>query len=75
MHQLRKLFGSLICDQFGIYAASRALRHADVSITAKHYVAKRAKVAVQLGAMLCARDKVVELPKENAEPASLEAAS
>jgi len=46
-----------------------------MGITAKHYVAKRAKVTVQLGAMLGGKDKVVELPKENAELASLKAAS
>lgn len=32
LHTLRKEFGSRICDQFGIYAASRALRHADIGI-------------------------------------------
>jgi integrase len=36
IHTMRKEFGSLVCQQAGLYAASRALRHADVGITARH---------------------------------------
>lgn len=52
LHELRKEFGSLICKEGGIYAASRALRHADVSITAAHYLDKKERVTVGLGAFL-----------------------
>lgn len=38
LHTLRKEFGSLMCSKFGIYAASRALRHRDIYITSQHYV-------------------------------------
>ena len=31
LHTLRKEFGSQICDREGIYAASRALRHTDIT--------------------------------------------
>src|SRR5690242_4408510 len=44
LHTLRKEFGSQICEQFGIYAASRALRHADIGITSQHYLDKKARI-------------------------------
>jgi hypothetical protein len=52
IHTLRKEFGSIICNRAGLYAASRALRHGDVSITARHYLDKKERVTVGLGAML-----------------------
>lgn len=52
IHTMRKEFGSLICKEAGLYAASRALRHADVGITAKHYLDQKERVTVGLGAML-----------------------
>ena len=38
LHELRKEFGSQLCAKYGIYAASRMLRHADIAITAQHYL-------------------------------------
>jgi len=38
IHDLRKEFGSVICHQAGIYAASMALRHADIQITRRTYL-------------------------------------
>lgn len=52
LHTLRKEAGSLICEQHGLFAASRFLRHADVAITAQHYAAKKQRVTVGLGAVL-----------------------
>jgi hypothetical protein len=52
IHTMRKEFGSLICQRAGLYAASRALRHADVGITARHYLDQKERVTVGLGAML-----------------------
>jgi integrase len=52
IHTLRKEYGSQICDRFGIYAASRALRHSDIAITSMHYLDKRSRAAVGLGAYL-----------------------
>jgi integrase len=52
IHTLRKEFGSLVCQQAGLYAASRALRHADIGITARHYLDRKERVTVGLGAML-----------------------
>ena len=48
LHQLRKEFGSRICDRYGIFASSRMLRHSDVAITAAHYLDKKATTTVGL---------------------------
>lgn len=52
LHTLRKEAGSLICQRAGLYAASRFLRHADIAITAKHYVDQKERVTVGLGSLL-----------------------
>jgi len=52
IHELRKAFGSLICQKAGIHQASRALRHSNIGITAAVYVDSRARVAVGLGHLL-----------------------
>ena len=52
MHTLRKEFGSRINDAHGIYAASRALRHADIAITSQHYLDKKSRATVGLGHVL-----------------------
>lgn len=51
LHTLRKEFGSHMCSQHGIYAASRALRHGDVYITSQHYVDLKERHAPGLGAL------------------------
>ncbi len=52
LHALRKEFGSIICDQAGIHAASRLLRHANISQTAEIYADHRNKVTAGLGMSL-----------------------
>ena len=52
LHTLRKEFGSQICAKHGIYAASRALRHADIAITSQHYIDRRQPAPVGLGDLL-----------------------
>ncbi len=52
VHTLRKEFGSQVCNKYGIYAASRALRHADISITGQHYLDKRQPTPAGLGKFL-----------------------
>ena len=56
LHTLRKEFGSQICSREGIYAASRALRHADIAITSQHYVDKKKRVVSGLGHLLEGQD-------------------
>lgn len=52
IHTLRKEFGTLICQKFGIFAASEALRHTDIRLTRAHYVDKRGRIHLELGKML-----------------------
>jgi integrase len=52
LHELRKEIGALIATQHGIYAASRFLRHSDITTTARHYADHRARISVGLGKLL-----------------------
>src|SRR5260370_9200423 len=49
LHALRKEFGSGINATFGIHAASRALRHADIGITSQVYTDSRVIVVSAMG--------------------------
>lgn len=44
IHTLRKEFGTLICQQFGIFAAAEALRHSDIRLTRAHYTERRGRI-------------------------------
>ena len=44
LHELRKEVGSIIAKDFGIFEASRFLRHRDIRVTASIYVDKKQKV-------------------------------
>lgn len=61
LHTLRKEFGSVICQRFGIYAASRALRHADIAITSQHYLDKKDRTAIGLGHLLAEKGKIIPM--------------
>jgi integrase len=63
LHTLRKEFGSVICQQFGIYAASRALRHSDIAITSQHYLDKKERRAIGLGCLLTEKTNVTPIPQ------------
>lgn len=68
IHDLRKMFGSAINDKFGIHVASLALRHADVKITADHYLGRRDGVVSGLGAVLAnGGGKVIPIQPAEAE--------
>jgi integrase len=41
LHALRKEFGSQICSQAGIFAASVALRHSSINLTREYYLDKK----------------------------------
>ena len=58
LHELRKEFGSLVNLKYGIYAASRALRHSDISTSVRHYVAKKERVTVGLGHLLTTAEPI-----------------
>jgi integrase len=59
LHSLRKEYGSQVCARHGIYAASQALRHADIAITSAHYLDPRKRSTVGLGNLLKASADVV----------------
>jgi integrase len=61
LHTLRKEFGSQVCGQHGIYAASRALRHADIAITSLHYLDKRESARAGLGRFLSKPSNIIKL--------------
>jgi integrase len=63
LHTLRKEFGSQLCNVHGIYAASRALRHSQIAITAAFYTDSRARATIGLGHLLESQ-KVVEFKQE-----------
>lgn len=52
LHELRKEAGSLVAQKHGIYAASRFLRHANISTTSAHYLDKKERVTLGLGSLL-----------------------
>jgi integrase len=52
LHTLRKEFGSQMCALHGIYAASHALRHGDITITSQHYLDKRKRSSPGLGRLM-----------------------
>jgi integrase len=49
LHELRKELGALITAEHGIYAASRVLRHADLSTTAAHYTDLKTRPTIAVG--------------------------
>ena len=63
LHTLRKEFGSQICARDGIYAASTALRHADIAITSQHYLDKKRRVTVGLGGLLVSPQNIISIPE------------
>jgi integrase len=52
LHALRKEFGSQICAQAGIFAASTALRHSSINLTREYYIDKKQPAVFQVSKML-----------------------
>ena len=52
LHTMRKEFGSLLVAKFGLYAASRALRHSTPAITAAHYADQKNPATFALSDLL-----------------------
>ena len=61
LHVLRKEFGSRINAKGGIHAASRALRHADLSVTNQFYTDNRSRVVTGLGHLLESPSNIVPM--------------
>jgi integrase len=66
LHEMRKEIGALIATQHGIYAASRFLRHSDITTTARQYADHKARISVGLGKLLDTEIK----PAADTAPAS-----
>lgn len=52
LHEMRKEIGAMIATNQGIFAASRFLRHADITTTARHYAEHKSRISVGLGKLL-----------------------
>lgn len=61
LHELRKEFGSQLCAKYGIYTASRMLRHADIAITAQHYLDTKERVTIGMGSLLSSAANVTPI--------------
>lgn len=57
LHTLRKEFGSLINQKFGIFAASAALRHSNITITREAYVDRKERIALDIGELMAGKEK------------------
>lgn len=60
LHVLRKEFGSAMAQKYGIFAASRALRHSSVAVTEAHYITQKRVDSIGLGHLLGPPQNVIE---------------
>ena len=65
LHTLRKEYGSQINARYGLTAASEMLRHADVKITAAHYVENKQRSVLGFGHLL--KNSRTIIPMEEAQ--------
>jgi integrase len=66
LHALRKEFGSQINARFGLVAAQRMLRHAQVAVTAAHYVEIKQRPVLGFGHLPTKRERTV-IPLDQAQ--------
>jgi hypothetical protein len=66
LHALRKEFGSLINQRYGILAASEQLRHGGIAVTARHYLENRQPSVLGLGHLLKGERTIIPLASEAA---------
>jgi integrase len=65
LHELRKELGALVTAEHGIYAASRVMRHADVSTTARHYSDLKTRPVVNIGGWLVEDQNITDFPSQD----------
>jgi hypothetical protein len=71
LHTLRKEFGSQIHARYGLLAASEALRHGGIAVTARHYVENRNHSVLGFGHLLADNERVViPMDETNAQGAA-----
>jgi integrase len=56
LHTLRKEFGSLINEKYGLFAPMTALRHSSIAITSTFYVDNKRRIALPMADYLKASD-------------------
>ena len=61
LHTLRKEFGSQINLRYGLFAASSMLRHADIAVTAAHYVENKQRSVLGFDHLLKGERTIVRL--------------
>ncbi len=66
LHTLRKEFGSQINARFGLVAAQRMLRHAQVAVTAAHYVEIKQRPVLGFGHLLTKAERTI-IPIDKAQ--------
>ena len=66
LHELRKEVGAIIATEHGIFAASKFLRHSDITTTARHYADQKERIVVGLGKFLDTSIKPVAESKQAA---------
>jgi len=66
IHELRKESGSMVNRKHGLSAAKDFLRHADIAITAEHYIDQARQATSGLGALLKAHadEKIIDLDEK-----------
>jgi integrase len=63
LHALRKEFGSQINARYGLTAAQEMLRHADIAVTAAHYVENKRRSVLGFGHLLKGERTIVPIDK------------
>jgi hypothetical protein len=66
LHTLRKEYGSQIHARYGLLAASEALRHGGIGVTARHYVENRSRAALGFGHFLTKEGRTI-VPMDKAQ--------
>ena len=64
IHELRKESDSMVNRKHGLTAAKDFLRHADIAITAAHYIDRPRQATSGLGALIKADAKIVTLDEK-----------
>lgn len=59
LHSLRKEFGSQINARYGLTAAQEMLRHADVAVTAAHYVENKQRSVLGFGHLVAKSERTI----------------
>ena len=72
LHTLRKEYGSQINARYGLTAAQEMLRHANVAVTAAHYVENKQRSVLGFGHLL-KNDRTIVPINDSLAPSALSA--